>query len=452
MKSTDRRDIPRLPGVPLLGNLLAFRRDRLHVMLRVAQCGDAGQCRLGPLRIVLLNSSELVRAALIDQADAFEKAASPRVRAIMQQQIGNGLLASDGAAHRQQRKLIAPAFQPRHLQTYAQWMTGYTTQVLDHWAHGDTIDLDHALWELTLRISGRTLFDADIAHEANVLRDALTTVTAQSNALASSPLPLVMPLRWLPGVVRLRCAVARLDTTVYRMIAERRHGGADRGDLLSLLLRARDDDAHGMTDVQLRDEAMTLFLAGYETTAIALTWICVLLAQHLDVQRRLQEEGDRVLAGRLPTMIDLDALPYTRQVCQEVLRLYPPLYVMARWAKQPVDLEGMRIPARSMVVVSPYTLHRRADYFPDPERFDPERFTPEAIAARPRYAYVPFGAGPRQCIGNHFAMMELQLILATVMQRMTLHLAPSQHITPDPQITLRPKAGVQMIVEHRARS
>jgi cytochrome P450 len=194
---------------------------------------------------------------------------------------------------------------------------------------------------------------------------------------------------------------------------------------------------------------MTVFLAGYETTAIALMWICVLLAQHAAVQQRLHEEVERVLGGRLPTMADLDAVPYIRQVCQEALRLYPPLYVIARWAPQPVDLGPVRVPGRTMVVVSPYTLQRRADYFPNPERFDPDRWTPEAIAARPRYAYVPFGAGPRQCIGNHFAMMELHLILATMMQRVSLRLAPGQEVAPDPQITLRPKGGVQMIVEHR---
>jgi len=419
-------------------------------MLRLAQtCGDIGQCRLGPLRVVLLNSSEYVRAALVDQADAFEKAASPRVRTIMQLSIGNGLLASEGAVHRHQRKLIAPAFQPRHLAAYAAWMTTYTEQAIAGWQHRAMIDLDHDLWQLTLRISTRTLFDADVLHEADALRDALTTITAQSNALASSPLPLVVPLRWVPAVACLRRAVHRLDVTVYRMIAERRSGNDDRNDLLSLLLRARDDDAHGMTDTQLRDEAMTLFLAGYETTVIALSWICILIAQHPNVQQRLQEEADRVLAGRRPTMADLDALPYTRQVCQEALRLYPPLYVIARWAPHAVDLESVRIPARSMVVVSPYTLHRRADYFPDPERFDPDRFVPDAMAARPRYAYVPFSAGPRTCVGNHFAMMELCLILATLAQHVTLTLPTNQPITPDPQITLRPKAGVKMIVQHQ---
>ncbi len=239
MQSAHHKPIPQVRGLPLLGSLVPFQRDRLAFMLRMSQvCGDIGQCQLGPLRIVLLNSSDLVRAALVDQADTFQKAASPRVRAIMQLSIGNGLLASDGAAHRHQRKLIAPAFQPRHLAAYAHTITAYTTDTINQWQSGATIDLEHTLWVLTLRISGRTLFDADVAGEAAALRDALTTVTVQSNALASSPLPLMVPLGWQPAVAQLRRAVARLDATVYRMIAARRRAPHDRNDVVSLLLRA----------------------------------------------------------------------------------------------------------------------------------------------------------------------------------------------------------------------
>ncbi len=275
-------------------------------------------------------------------------------------------------------------------------------------------------------------------------------VTEASNAALSSPLQLYLPLAVSPAVRRIRRTVQRLDASVHHMIAERRQARADRSDLLSVLLQARDDETDtGMTDGQLRDEVMTLFLAGHETTALALMWTLILLAQHPDVVQRLQNEVDTVLDGRAASADDLAALAYTRQVCQEALRLYPPSYIIARWTEETVDLGTVRVPKHATVLVSPYTLHRRAEYVPDPERFDPDQFTPEAAAARPRYAYLPFGAGPRQCIGNHFAMMELQLVLATLAQRVTLRLAPGQHIVPDPQITLRPTAGIKMIVQHR---
>jgi cytochrome P450 len=403
------------------------------------------------MRIILLNSSELVHAAFVEQANQFRKA-PPRADAVMRLSLGNGLLASDGTLHREQRKLMASAFQPRHLQVYADTMTTYTTEMLNMWQHDAAIDAEHELWQLTLRIIAQTLFDADVQHEAADLRQALTTVARASNALLSSPLQLYLPLAVSPAARQVRHAVERVDHTVHGMIADRRRHGDDRTDLLSVLLRAQDADTGlGMDDQQLRDEVMTLFLAGHETTAIALLWTLILLAQHPAVAKRLQEEVDGVLAGRVPTADDLHALPFTRQVIQEALRLYPPLYVLARWTERPVDLGTVVLPAHAMVVVSPYTLHRRTDYFPDPARFDPDRWTPQARVGRPSYAYVPFGAGPRQCIGNHFAMMELQLILATITQRVSLQLAPNQHVAPDPQITLRPPAGLKMIVEHRAR-
>jgi len=452
MQTTHHKPIPQVPGLPLLGSVVPFQRDRLAFMLHMSQrCGDIGQCRIGPLRIIQLNSSELVHAALVEHADRFTKA-PPRAAAVMRLSLGNGLLASDGAEWRQQRKLIAPAFQPRHLHAYAHTMTAYTTGAVDRWQHGATIDGEHELWQLTLRIISKTLFDADVQHEAGDLRDALTTVAAASNALLSAPLQLYLPLALSPAAAHIRRAVGRLDVTVNRMITDRRRHSDDRTDLLSVLLRAQDEATGiGMTDAQLRDEAMTLFLGGHESTAIALLWTLILLAQHPDVEHGLQQEVDQVLAGRVPTTDDLLALPYTRQIIHEALRLYPPLYVLARWTPTPVDLGAVRLPKHTMVVVSPYTLHRRADYFPDPERFNPDRFTPEAMTARPRYAYVPFGAGPRQCIGNHFAMMELPLILATLAQRVSLRLSPEQQVAPDPHMTLRPPAGLKLIVEHRGR-
>jgi cytochrome P450 len=301
---------------------------------------------------------------------------------------------------------------------------------------------------------GKTLFDADVLAEAGSLGAALTTVMRYSNARRGALVRL--PAGWpTPRNRRFRAARARLDSTVYRIIAERRRSGEDRGDLLSVLLRSHSvpqdaDDGGFMTDRQVRDEAMTLFLAGHETTANALSWTWYLLAQHPQVYARLRAEVDMVLAGRSPTLADLEALPYTLRVLKESMRLYPPAYIMLRYTIAPITVGGHRVPRGALLVLSPYTLHRRPDCFPDPERFDPERFAPEAEARLPRNAYLPFGAGPRSCIGNHFALMEAHLVLATLAQRVTFELVRGQRVDTEPLITLRPRNGIQMIVRRRA--
>jgi cytochrome P450 len=441
--------IPRLPGLPLVGNLREFRADRLGLWLRVARtCGDVGAYRLFGRDVILLSAPELAQAVLVRHADAFEK--PPYFRALTRPVLGNGLLTSENAFHHRQRQLVAPAFQHRRVAAYAAVMAEYAERIAAGWPDGATIDIAHEMMRLTLWIVGATLFDADVLGEAEDLGRALSVALQRFNKQVSSLVPL--PQSWpTPGNRRARRAIERLDATIYRLIAERRAAPGDRGDLLSMLLAAHDaDDGTLMSDSQVHDEAMTIFLAGHETTANALAWTWYLLALHEQVAERLAGELDGVLAGRTPSYDDLPRLPYTLQVLKESMRLYPPAHVIGRYATQMVDLGPVQILAGSLVMISPYVLHRRADSFAEPERFDPERWLPEREARLPRGAYLPFGGGPRVCIGNHFAMMEGHIVLAALAQRVKFALAPQGPIVPRPVITLRPRDGIKMTVMRHA--
>lgn len=419
------------------GNAFSYRSDPLNALLRQGEeCGDMGTYRFGPWWAVMINASEYVHAVLVEHADSFEKLPSI---AFLRPLVGNGLLTSEHEFHHRQRKLVSPAFQHRRIAGYAGLMAEYAERAQQRWADGAPIDIAREMMRLTLSIVGKTLFDAEVLSEADELGAALTIALRYVNKKTSSLLPI--PMTWpTPGNWRNRRAIARLDATIYRIIQERRAAGQDKGDLLSILLTAEDEeDGRDMTDTQVRDEAMTIFLAGHETTANALSWTWYLLAQHPDAYARMRGELERVLAGRTPTFADLPNLPYTLQVFKEAMRLYPPAYVIGRYAIRDVDLREHRLPAGTWLIISPYTIHRRRDYFPNPERFEPERFAPEAEKRLPRSAYIPFGGGPRICIGNHFAMMEGQIILATLGQRLRLDLVPGQRIAPEPLITLRPR-------------
>jgi len=402
---------------------------------------------LGPgSNVVFANSSETVGALLVQHGDDVRKGKS--LRLYLRPVIGDGLLGSDPAVHRQQRKIVAPAFRPGRVAGYADVMVRRASEAQRSWRDGTTVDVARAMTRLTLGIIGELLFSADLLDQA----DALSTSLLIALRYASSQLatPLHISLTWpTPGHIRVRRAIDRLDKTIYRMIAERRANDTDMGDLLSMLLLARaEDDSSQLSDAQVRDEAMTLFTAGHETVAAGLAWTWMLLMRHPDVYERLRVEVDRELDGRLPTAADLPRLPYTLQVFKESLRLYPPAYILSRQAIRDVDLAGYAVPAGKVVIVCPYTLHRRADYFPDPERFDPERFSPEAERRLPRHAYLPFGAGSRVCLGNHFALMEGHLLLATIAQSVTF-VPLGQRVEPEPGMNLRPKNRVMARVWRR---
>jgi len=306
------------------------------------------------------------------------------------------------------------------------------------------------MMRLTLAIVGKTLFDADVESEAPEIGKALTDVMQLFERI-TNPLSGLLDKLPLPANIRWLRAKERLDSTIYRIINERRASGEDRGDLLSMLLLAQDEEGDGgsMTDEQLRDEAMTLFVAGHETTANALTWTWYLLSQHPDVEEKLHEEIDNVLAAKLPTAADVARLRYTEMVFAESMRLYPPAWTLGRRVLSDYQIGPYVVPAGSIVLMSPWVMHRDPRFFPDPLKFDPERWTPEAREARPKFSYFPFGGGPRVCIGEQFAWMEGALLIATIGQQWKMRLAPGQRVEPKAMITLRPKYGMRMVLSER---
>ena len=442
----------RVPGprrrVPTL-NALRLGRDPLRFLTGLAaEYGDIARVPLGPETVYLFNHPDLVRDVLVTHHRNFHKGRGlERAKRL----LGTGLLTSEGDLHLRQRRLAQPAFHRQRVAAYGATMASYGAMRRDRWRDGAVIDAHREMMALTLAIVGKTLFDADVEDEAAEIGAALATTFESFNFGFFLPFSELLERLPLPATLRFRKARARLDATIYRMIEERRRSGADRGDLLSMLLLAQDTegDGSGMTDLQLRDEAMTIFLAGHETTANALTWTWYLLSQHPDVEARLHAEIDSALGDRLPGADDVARLPYTRMVLAESMRLYPPAWIVGRRALGPFDANGYEIPARSIILLSQYVVHRDPRWFPDPERFDPERFTPDHQASRPKFAYFPFGGGPRVCVGEQFAWMESVILLATIAQRWKLRVVAGHPVALQPIITLRPKFGMRMTIERR---
>ncbi|HMA37831.1 MAG TPA: cytochrome P450 [Chloroflexia bacterium] len=439
--------IPGIQEPPLVGIMHAFQSDPLGVLTRLArECGDLGRFHYGPFLVYFCNAPELAHSVLVEHADAFDKGFA--FHNALRPMIGNGLVNSEGMFWRRQRKLMAPPFQPRHIAGYAATMASYADEAQQGWADGATIDLAHEITGLTMRIVGKVLFDSEVFGEADTLGAAITIGVERVAYAAMHFFPI--PLSWPTSRNhRTRRALALIQQRVQAMIDERRASPVERDDFLSILLRAQADDGTRMSDAQLRDEAVTLFLAGHETTANALSWCFYLLASHPEIYARVQAEVDGVLGGRLPAYADLARLPYTLQVLKETIRLYPPAWIINRVALHAVEVAGISLRKKDVVTIPIYTLHRRAAVFPDPERFDPERFTPENEKRLPRHAYMPFGAGPRICIGNHFALMEAHLVLATLAQRVTFRLVPGQQIVPEALITIRQQPGCRVVVARR---
>lgn len=436
---------PRNP--PLLGQIPAFRRDPLGFLQRTAAAyGDLAYFRLGPQHVFLANDPEYVRDVLVTNQNNFTKSRALQRAKVL---LGEGLLTSEGSFHLRQRRLVQPAFHRPRLIGYSQVMSDYAVRARQRWSDGETLDISSEMMRLTLAVVGKTLFSADVEHEAGEIGEALTAILRMFNLLMM-PFSEYLEKLPLPAIRRFEKARARLDKTIFGMIAERRAGGQDRGDLLSMLLLAEDEEGGGgMSDQQVRDEALTLFIAGHETTAQALTWSWYLLSQNPDCERTLHEELDTVLGDRPPSFEDLPKLRYTEMVLAEALRLYPPAWGIGRKAIASFQLGGYDIPKGAIIILSPYVAHRDSRYFPAPERFDPERWTPEAREARPKFSYFPFGGGARVCIGERFAWMEGTLALAAIAQKWRFRLSPGHRVEPLPLITLRPKYGMKMRAERR---
>ena len=437
-----------LPGSPLVGNLFEFRKDRLEFVLRMARTGDVCGMHFGPFPGILFNRPEHVQSILVEHAYDFDKGIS--VHRTFRSVIGDGIFSSEGDFHRQQRKLMAPSFQPRHIASYAETMGHYAEQIQQTWVDGSILDINQQMTNLTLSIIGKTLFDADVFTETDELGAAMTVTQEYTAQALSSVFP--PPYSWpTPRNRRMHQAARILSERVERFIDERRNNPHERNDFLSLLLQAKDEDGHPMSDKQLLAECMTLFGAGHETTAAALTWTWYLLCQHPESYQKVEQEVTSVLQGRTPTYADLARLPGCLQTFKEAMRLYPPAFALARRALRDVEIDGYRVPKGWFVLLSPYTMHRREEYFPNPEEFEPERFTPEREKQLPRYAYFPFGAGPRICIGMHFSMMEGHLLLATLAQRASFSLVPGQTIEPDlvHHLAMRPAGAVHVLVKKK---
>jgi cytochrome P450 len=434
----------RLPGA----NLLALRRDTLGFLRGLARTyGDLVHFQIGKQPYFLVNDPDVIRDILVTDHRNFLKG---RGLEVAKRLLGEGLLTSEGEFHRRQRRLAQPAFHRQRIAAYGAVMTERAERMSAEWREGAQVDMAQEMMRLTLGIVAKTLFDTDLEAETQEIGQAVSEAVHQMDFAMLPFAPLIERLN--PAIKRrFERTRGRLDATMYRMIREHRADTEDRGDLLSMLLLAQDEqgDGGGMTDAQLRDEAMTIFLAGHETTANALTWTWYLLSQHPEVERALHAELDGVLGGRLPTDADVAALPYTRRVLAESMRCYPPAWVIGRRVIADYKVGAYTLPAGSICMLSQYVTHHDPRWYPDPMRFDPERWTPEAQEQRPKFAYYPFGSGPRVCIGEGFAWMEGILLLATLAQRWRMQLDPAQKIALQPVVTLRPRHGMRMTLSRR---
>lgn len=435
----------------LLGIAPRMAADPLGLLLEMGQRGDVVQMRLGPLQIYLLARPELIKRVLQDNYRNYTKHTRPYLAT--SELIGHGLVTSEGEYWLRQRRIAQPAFHRQRIAGFATSMVAQAEAMLARWSvrgPGSTaLDAAEEMTRLTQAVVGDTLLGADVGPDAGEAHRAFTQLSA--GLIERIRKPYLLPL-WLPLRVHreLRGAVATLERVVDRIIARRRAETTPGNDLLSMLLHARDEETgQGMTDLQLRAEALTMYFAGHETTATTLAWAWYLLSQHPDVEAKLHAEVDRVLGGRAPTLADVDSLPLTRQIVDETLRLYPAVWAVSRHVHADDVVDGYLLKKGSLVFVSPWVLHRLPSLWDEPDAFRPDRFTPESNAARHRFAYFPFLGGPRQCIGNAFALMEATLVLATVASRYRLRLAPGAKVVPDPLLTLRIKGGLPMFAEPR---
>lgn len=434
-----------------LRNLLAIRRDRLGFLMKLQrEHGDLVKFELGPQTIWLISHPEYIRDVLVVNQKKFMKG---RGLQMMKKLLGEGLLTSEGEFHLRQRRMVQPAFHRQRVAAYATQMVDYAMQMRERWGqHPSTepIEMSQEMMRLTLMIAGKTLFDAEVEDQASEVGQALTDTMHLMDRITNPFADLLSRLP-LPSNRRFDRAKKQLDDIIYRIISEHRKSSEDRGDFLSMLLMAQDDEGGTgrMTDEQVRDEALTIFLAGHETTATALTWTWYLLSQHPAIEAKLHAEIDEVLEGRLPTFEDVPRLRYTEKVFAESMRLYPPAWMIGRRAIADHEIAGQAMKSGDLVLLNEFIVHHDERWFPDPSQFEPERWTPEAKEARPKFSYFPFGGGTRTCIGEAFAWMEAALLIATLAQQWKPRLAPGHVVEKFPLVTLRPKHGMKMLLERR---
>ncbi|WP_257967989.1 cytochrome P450 [Peribacillus deserti] len=441
--------IPRGPkGRLFTGHVKDFQADPLGFLQRLSGYGSIAKIRFGPFqKVYLISDPDLIKQVLVTKAKSFVKSQDFNS---LKPIIGEGLLTSEKQYHLRQRRLIQPAFKRSNISGYGQSMIDITNDYVSKWRNGEERIITQDTMNITLDIISKTMFNLDFKEGYNTLGPPIET--AMRIAVKRMRTLFNLPL-WIPTKKNrdFKQAIKELDSVLYNIIEQRRQDPIKHEDMLGILMDARDEeDGIGMTDEQVRDELMTIFLAGHETTANALAWTFYLLSQNPEAEQKLFDEVDRVIGSRMPAPEDFMKLPYLQNVMWESMRMYPPAFVISRKADEDVEIGGCHFRKGDMIMMSQYVMHRQPEYFPDPEMFRPERFENNYVKTIPTYAYFPFGGGPRVCIGNHFAMMESVLIIASIARRFRVKLAPDHDpITPYPSITLRPRGGLRMIVEER---
>jgi cytochrome P450 len=448
-EQTDVTQAAALPsaGASRLSEWQKVRQDPLGMLESLAPLGDVVFFHAARRKSYILIHPDYIKDVLVTNHRKFTLTEAWQE---LRRLLGNGLLHSEGEFHKRQRRLVNPAFHHTRIASYADVMASIADRTSARWHDGDEVDLHQEMIQLTLAVVSKTLFDTDIDRpDAAEFREAINDVVP----LFRLGTPIQSLLRRMPVATTKSFDEIRatLDAFIYRMIEERRSGERDRGDLLSMLLLAQDEEGDGgsMTDEQVRDEAMTLVAAGHETTANALAWTWYALAENPHVEAKLHAELEAVLGGRLPTVADLPSLPYTRNVLNETMRLYPPAWILLRKVVEDYSVGGYDIPVGANVLMFPYLVHRDPRWWPEPTRFNPDRWTDEADAQRPKYAYIPFGAGPRMCIGENFAWLEAVVVVATLAQRWRARVPEGHTVEPEPRVNLRPKGGLPMRLEAR---
>ena len=446
------RPTPQVKGWPLVGNTFDFVRDPLRFLRRMQQQYDrVVGLHIANRRITLTLTPEDAKYILQENNKNYHKSEAYKVLSLF---LGNGLLNSEGDFWRRQRRLSQPAFHRQRLALLVDTMNEESREIVSRWKQHDAalpVDISHEMMRLTLAIVTRSMFSSDVKNRLDNLSDAIDTIlaTAQAKLYEFIHIPMHIPT---PQNVRYRKAVEKVEAVIYDIINRRRTeaGTIRHDDLLAMLMEARDEETgEGMTDRQVRDEVATIFMAGHETTANALSWALYLLAKHPDVVGKLREEISRVLGpDGQPTMENLRDLTYTMQVVQETMRLYPPAWIFSRKPIADDTLEGgYRLPVGNGVLICPYLLHRNPKFWENPDTFDPDHFLPERVKQRPTYAYLPFGGGPRLCIGNNFALMEMQIVLVHLVRAFDFRTTRRDVIVPEPGITLRPKGGLRLRIQ-----
>jgi len=443
---SSRRLPPGPKGVPFFGVLFDYNKDPTGFSLRCAQeYGEITLLPFGPLNVYLLSNPEHINEVLNRQSHRFIKGISVRS---LKSSLGEGLLTSDGDFWKRQRKLIQPAFHREHLVEYGNIMTDVTERAIQQWKNGEERDIHTDMMCITLSIVAQSLFGTDIADKTAVIESALETVLKHfSNQLNTV---FLMP-EWIPTPdnVEFWQKLSLMDEVIYDIIRQRREAKEERSDLLTMLLQLADEDGEGMSDREIRDEVTTLMMAGHETTALALTWTWMLLAQHPKVEEKLYEEIQTVLQGRVPTAADMSQLRYATWVIKESMRLYPPAWGTSRQVIEPFQLSEYTLEPGETVFLSQWVMHRDDRFFDHPRQFLPERWADGLEQKLPKGVYFPFGGGPRVCVGKGFATMEAVLVLVAIAQKFRLTLPAEHKVELQPSITLRPKNGMKMGLQRR---